>query len=109
MGLEESKQVLYQEVFWKGYFILKSVKTGQVRTLSMESQQGSPQVTKDRCHILECIFQFSAVWQNKAMFQSQLLFFHFIFRQLSVLLVGFPTNNVTRVEDFIHLNCSSYL
>lgn len=27
LSLEESKQVLYQEAFWKGYFILKSVKT----------------------------------------------------------------------------------
>lgn len=27
LSLEESRQLLHQEVFWKGYFILKSVKT----------------------------------------------------------------------------------
>lgn len=61
--------------------MLKSVKTDQVRTLSMESQQGSPHVSKDRSHLLESLFQFSAIWQNKeAMLHSQLLFFSFYLR-----------------------------
>lgn len=46
--------------------MLKSLKTDHVRTLSMAAQQGSPHIAKDRSHLLECMSQFSAVWQKKA-------------------------------------------
>lgn len=36
-------------------------------------------------------------------------YFHFIFRQFSALLMGFPVNLVTRVEGFINLNCYLFL
>lgn len=45
--------------------MLESLKTGHVRALSMAGQQGSPHTAKDRNHLLDCLFHFSAIWQKK--------------------------------------------
>lgn len=55
--------------------MLKSLKIDHVRTLSMAGQQGSPLTAKDRSHLLECMFQFSAIWQKKGTLKSELLLF----------------------------------
>lgn len=80
-SLEETKQVLNPAVCWRVYFRLKSVKTDQVRTLSVESRQRSPHITKDRSHLLESMFQVSAAGRTKQCYKANLFFCcHFIFK-----------------------------
>lgn len=69
------------------------MKTDQVRTQEI-SEEG---LDEDRSHLLEPMFHFSAVGQNKVMLKCQHHSFHFVFRQLNVLLMGFPVNRVTWV------------